>query len=512
MSPPRTAPATGRRHRRREPTLAEVERRRWHLWVVAGVLLVAVSLAVALVVADADGGLLPESPALRWAFLGVSVAFLLYVFDQERILRRLTRRLVSEQRRSAELEADLGALRTLIQAARAVNSVLEPEEVFEVLLDSALNLAGAARGAVLLRRSRELAVAVSAGRHVAPPGTRVPVAGTPLGPVLTSGEPAVIRAHLPEAGLAGLCTAHDAAGAAMCAPLEVAGRRVGLLAVERDAAAPPVTDADLTTVALFAEHAATAVANSSRYEQERATVERLVDAAERRSEFVATLVHDLRSPLVAVEGYAQLLTSRGGKMTPEQRERALTGIREQALRLQRNVNEVLQASSAEAGAELTREPVDLAALLTDVVSLVVDAAVARTDGERPVTTAGLARPVTVFGDPEALRHIFINLVENAVKYSPPGTPLEVALEDTDGEVVVRVTDHGPGIPPEELDGIFERFRRSGRSQGGGVGLGLYIVRTLVKAHGGRVWVDSEVGMGSAFHVALPVRSEERARG
>jgi signal transduction histidine kinase len=108
------------------------------------------------------------------------------------------------------------------------------------------------------------------------------------------------------------------------------------------------------------------------------------------------------------------------------------------------------------------------------------------------------------GDAEALRHVFANLLENAVKYSPPGSPIHVGLVREGDEVRVDVSDRGSGIPAQDLPHVFERFRQVSGTRRTGVGLGLYIVRTLVTAHGGRVSVDSEVGEGSTFTVSLPV--------
>ena len=123
--------------------------------------------------------------------------------------------------------------------------------------------------------------------------------------------------------------------------------------------------------------------------------------------------------------------------------------------------------------------------------------------------SGGDEPVMVWGDQDALHHVFENLLENAVKYSPPGSPVEIELVREERAVVVAITDHGSGIADEDLPFVFERFRQSGPTSSGGVGLGLYIVRTLVQAHGGVVSVRSRVGEGSTFSVSLPVRHAQR---
>lgn len=483
-------------------TLQELERRRWQLWVVAGLLILSVSAAVVLVLGAgvATELSLAESPGLRYGFLGVSVAFLLYVADQERTFRRITRTLFESTEAAEALQARIDELTTLLSAARTVNSVLAPEEVYSVLLRSALDLAGASTGAVFLRVGDHLTVAVAAGENAPGPGARIRVGDGPIGRVAMSGEPEIVG------GGEGADGRRRSSG--VSAPLVVQGRRVGVLAVERAPEAPAFTAAEVSTVMLFAEHAATVVANANRYEGERTRVEALADAAEQRAEFLATMVHDLRSPLSAMRGYAQLLRDRDDRLTGPQRSSALEGLHAQGGRLDRMIDEILASSSVEAGAELPREPVDLGAVLEEARRTLTSVAHGHGDG-RVIELRDRENAGVVTGDPEALRHVFVNLVENAVKYSDPGTPVSIGVERGSDHVKVHVVDRGHGIAKEDLPYVFERFRQSSKPSAGGVGLGLYIVRTLVQAHGGRVTANSEVGTGTVFTVTLPIRDEAK---
>ncbi len=479
-------------------TLEELERRRWHLWLVAALLIVSVSVAVVILVGGdtVPSLLLPDSPGLRYGFLGVSTAFLLYVAEQERTFKRMTRTLFEQRDRTLALEARVEELTTLVRSARTVNSALTAEEVFEQLLRSAMDLTSASTGAVFLRVNQAVTVAVSAGPDAPARGRSLPLGEGPIGRVAVSGEPEVVGRH-------------DGDGppspSGVSAPLVVQGRRVGVLAIERGPESPAFTDAEVSTVMLFAEHAATAVANANRYEAERRRVETLVDAAEKRAEFVATMVHDLRSPLVAVRGYAQLLRDRLDRLNPDQRAKAFESMLNQSAHLERMIDEILASSSVEAGKEVRREPVDLAALLGDACEVIRSVVGARGD-EREIELHGGAQAGVIVGDPEAFRHVFTNLIENAVKYSPAGSPVSVGVERDDESVRVHVIDRGRGIPAEDLPLVFQRFRQS-TGGSAGVGLGLYIVRTLVQAHAGRVSVKSEPGVGTMFTVTLPLTPE-----
>lgn len=494
MKPPRP---------RRLPTLEELERRRWHLWLVAAFLLISVSIAVVLVVVDqvaADE--LVANPALRWGFLALTLGFLTYVYRQERTFRRVLRELLSQREHAATLESRVRDLTTMADAARAVNSSLSAEEVFERLLSSALGLTRARTGSVLLKIRDELRVAVSSGPHAVARRTSLPLGTGDVGAVVVTGRPVVV--DVAASGLPGVLEPQARASSAIIAPLVVSGNPVGALAIARGSGDPPFDDADLNTVELFAEHAATAVSNASRFERERSRVEQLVDAAEARSEFVARLVHDMRSPLVAMLGYSGILKDRFERMSAGQRSQAIDGLQLQGERLQRMIDETLRTTSTEAGAELDREPVDLSELLTECREVVTQATAALEGEAREVRFLGLGDPVVLNADGDALRHVFVNLLENAAKYSPPGAPIDVGVVRGDRTVSVHVSDRGAGIPADQVAHVFERFRRSqGSGSAGGVGLGLYIVRTLVRAHGGDVQVDSTPGKGTTFTVVLP---------
>ena len=219
---------------------------------------------------------------------------------------------------------------------------------------------------------------------------------------------------------------------------------------------------------------------------------------------VANVSHDLKTPLTAITGWSQALID-GAADGPGERLRAAETIHDEADRMARLVNELLDLARLESGQlQMIMRPVDLNAVLADVHR----GQLPRARAKHIDLQLDAAEGASVQGDPDRLAQIFTNLADNALAYTPPGGIVRLATRAENGWVEGIVTDTGPGIPAEELPRVFERFYRLEksrvRSEGGrGSGLGLAIVNELVAAHGGQVRVVSEVGQGSAFVVRLP---------
>jgi signal transduction histidine kinase len=261
----------------------------------------------------------------------------------------------------------------------------------------------------------------------------------------------------------------------------------------------------MRAVTLFASHAATAVSNSRRYEHERENVERLTQLVESRSESVATMVHDLKGPLASVIGFAQLLNQRDD-MEPEMRADFAARIEQGGKRLLGMIDGVLEGASNDARLDIRRDPVDVQELVYELADLTVTMAQGRDGVVRPVVVTCDVDEALLRVDEAAIRSILVNLLENAVKYSPPESVIEVGLYRSDRELRITVRDEGQGIPPDEVESVFDRFRRrssQGTAHTAGVGLGLYIVRSLAQAYGGRIDVRSTLGRGTTFTVAFP---------
>lgn len=249
-----------------------------------------------------------------------------------------------------------------------------------------------------------------------------------------------------------------------------------------------------------------AVRNATLFHAEREKVRRLEEIDQTRHQFVATVSHELRTPLTAIKGYLEMV--RAGRLGPLTQEQArfLGIVSGQIDHLTHLLNDLLDLSRMRAGRlRLQKEPLALASVAGEVVASYAQLAV-----EKGITLRS-AVPLTlppVWYDRRRLLQVLANLVGNALKFTPPHGTVTIEATVRHREVVVAVRDTGVGIPPEALGRLFERFYQVEPARAGGTGLGLYIARQIVVAHGGRIWVESQPGEGSVFSFSMPLGAGE----
>jgi two-component system, OmpR family, sensor kinase len=222
-------------------------------------------------------------------------------------------------------------------------------------------------------------------------------------------------------------------------------------------------------------------------------------------QFVADASHELRNPLAAIRGYAEL-TRLGREEVPPDAAYAMSRVESEAGRMSSLVEDLLLLARLDSGPDLDLQPADVTEV---VINAVNDARVAGSEHIWRLDVPEL--PVMAPVDRHRLHQVVTNLLANARTHTPPGTQVEAGVTVADGSAVITVTDHGPGIPPEIADRVFERFTRADVSRvrtaaadnGGSTGLGLAIVAAVVEAHHGRVEVQSEPGH-TCFAVTLPL--------
>ena len=223
---------------------------------------------------------------------------------------------------------------------------------------------------------------------------------------------------------------------------------------------------------------------------------------EQREDLLKTLTHDVRSPLSVISMNASILARGADPAAVPRRGRA---IENSAASLAGMLAELIDTVHLESGhLPLDRKPVDLVRFAADLLT--------HLEGTLPLDRVRLSIPEglpAVHVDPRRLERILVNLLSNALKYAPAPTPVVLDAAVQGGDVVASVADRGPGISQQDLPRIFDKYyRASGARKQEGLGLGLYATRLLVQEHGGRVWVDSAVGKGTTFYVALPTAPPE----
>jgi len=221
-----------------------------------------------------------------------------------------------------------------------------------------------------------------------------------------------------------------------------------------------------------------------------------------RNVLLSSVSHDLRTPLAAITGSAEILLQKGKSLAEEKRHELINSIHEEAERLNRIVKNVLSMTRLESGAIQIRKEWQS---LEEITGAVIDRLAGRLNGHTLNVQIPEDMPLLSF-DPLLMEQVLTNLLENALRYTPPGTPIELTAHAENDEVLVELADRGPGIPEGQQDWIFDKFTR-GKVSGGGVGLGLSICRVIIEAHGGRIWAENRPGGGAIFRFTLPVEGE-----
>lgn len=524
LAPERTteevARAAGIRVRGAPLTLSQVDRRRAQLWSISLFVILASAAVVALYWLSYEG--LPDllqlqsgsSYVIAVLIAGLLLSFLIYVIDKEVRLRGLSRLLIEERVLSAALSNRLSEISALSEVGKAINTTLNLTDVLNLILSSALELLGGTEGSIMLLEDDggylqvvsyhgSNAEMVMKGRAKVGTG----IAGT----VAHRREPMLIQGDDMEHSVQGSAHPERGISSAMSVPLVRNDELLGVLNLNEIDGPRRFTEQDLNALGLFAEHAAIAIGNASIFEKERQTIERLQELDQLKSDFVASVSHELRTPLTAIIGAAKTMSRKGRDMEPEHQAKFTEMIERQGSRLLRLVEDVLTTSQIESGRPMKRTLVDLRAAAAEVIA---DLGLSKVGAGREIGLVVEPENPRIWCDLIALQQILTNLTENALKYSKEGSTVTVTVRETPEEGVLEVADRGMGIEAEGLQLIFDRFQQvdsSSTRKVGGFGLGLFIVKNLVDAHGGKIGVESTAGQGTVFTVHLPKRASDRGQ-
>jgi len=262
----------------------------------------------------------------------------------------------------------------------------------------------------------------------------------------------------------------------------------------------------------FASQSAMAVYNAQLFRELEQKSAELQVMSQHKSDFLASMSHELRTPLNAVIGFSEVLLERLFGELNDKQDEYLRDILSSGKHLLALLNEILDLSKVEAGRmELEISTVSVPAAIEYAISMVRE----RAARHRITINSSVEEAIDqIESDELRLRQVLVNLLSNAVKFTPDGGRVDVTAEPVGDELVITVRDNGPGIAREDWEPIFESFQqgRRGAPSEEGTGLGLTLCRKIMTLLGGRIWLESEVGVGSAFHVAMPFERTVAAAG
>ena len=448
-----------------------------------------------------------SSPPAQY-ILAAKVLLLLVVAVLCGLLLEQLRREHSETERERALAQRLRALNSLFET---LNTTLDLHLTLQTVAEAPKALLGAAWTTIALldEAGENLSIVAGAGVEVASLAEqRWPAHDSIIAAILSSGQPR--RVNDLHQYLPGLHTALEtqqvspAAASMINIPLSLEDEPLGLLDVaysKRQA----ISSEDLAFLQALGHEAALAIRNARLYERERQQVARLRSLDELQRSFVSAVSHELRTPLTCIKTSVELLDIEETDPTGDRAEMMRT-IRHHVARLEALVTDLLESTMLEAGQiTLSRQPTDLASLVQRAVEAL------RPLSNHKGQTVKIHQPETlspVHVDRRRIEQVLTNILSNAIRYTPKQGCISVHLSDSEDHLQVCITDNGPGIPDEDQAHVFEKFYVVRNSHGiSRLGLGLYIAQEIVELHGGRIWLESQLGKGSTFYFQLPKETE-----
>jgi GAF domain-containing protein len=439
---------------------------------------------------------------------------LLQTFADQAVIAIENVRLFKElEARTAELTRSVGELTALGEVSQALSSTLDLEAVLDTIVSRASQLAGAAGCSIYeydgaaeqfeLRATHNPDADFVEALRAAPlrKGEGVMGRATEMRepiqiPDIT--QPGAYRSSVRDTLI------RFGYRALLSVPLLREDQIIGSLSFNRKA--PGEFPSEVVDVLkTFATQSALAIQNARLFREIADKSRQLEAASQHKSEFLANMSHELRTPLNAILGFSEVLAQGMFGEINEKQTEYLHDILESGRHLLSLINDILDLSKIEAGRmELELTEFDLPQAIQNALTLVRERALRRGIALHHVIDDRVA---DIRADERKVKQVLLNLLSNAIKFTPEGGRIDVRAAPADGRVEVSVTDTGVGIAPEDLETVFEEFRQVGTAdkKAEGTGLGLALSRKFIELHGGRIWVTSQVGVGSTFTFTLPVR-------
>ncbi len=414
--------------------------------------------------------------------------------------------------RSAELASKVDQLEALREVGEAVSSTLDLDEVLSTIVTNAVRLTGTDGGSIMEYVEADDSFSVRAAYGSSDEmlarlrAVRIGRESTLVGRAALDRRPLEVA----ELGASPLdphlrILYDDGWRSVLAVPMLRQDRMVGALVIRRRTTGG-FSEETLELLETFASQSALAILNARLFRELELKSTELEIVSRHKSEFLASMSHELRTPLNAVIGFSEVLLEKMFGELNDRQEEYLRDIWGSGKHLLELLNEILDLSKVEAGAmELESSTFSVPAVIEYTLSLVRARAAAHSIA---LELAVDDRVDVIHADELRFKQVMLNLLTNAVKFTPDGGTVSVRAEMAGDELRVEVTDNGIGIPAADRERIFESFQqgRRGASQEEGTGLGLTLTRRIVELFGGRMWLDSEVGSGSTFGFAMPTGS------
>jgi signal transduction histidine kinase len=417
-------------------------------------------------------------------------------------LVRAQRRVADDQARStaefgSKLESIIGSC---VDIAGTITSSDDPMRVLQLIADEARTVVGARYAAVGCgtERDRPFEPWISSGM----PGGTIAALGRPprpdglLGAVVREGRSIRLSDVSQHPLFRGLPPGHPPLGSFIGVPIVRNGRNVANLFLAREPGQAQFSAQDERAADLLAGFVAVAIENADLFD-------RALAAKRAREDLLATVSHDLKNPLHAIKLSARTLA---GRVEGDKTKESVARIDRAAERMSRLIGDLLDAAKIEAGVlKAIAGPEDVSALIESALEML--RLIAADKNIRLVAAPSPAAGL-VSCERNLVLRVFANLIGNAIKFSPDGSSVSIRAEPQAGQVLFSVADSGPGIPAEQAAHAFERYWQQEGSDRRGSGLGLYIAKGIVEAHGGRIWLESTPGRGTTARFTIPIARAE----